>query len=198
MGQLSIHNAGTPMRGNPLVFILPAAIGVGLSFAASPNLRGAFGGALALLMLAIAISDAREFIIPNKFTATAFVLGLTFSAVFGDGPSVEAALTSLLRALLTAAPLFALLLIYQRWRGRPGLGLGDVKLAAVAGAWLDWFTIVAIIEVAAISALIGYGIWRFVLRRPIDNTTPLPFGLFLAPAIWAGWIGQALFLRLSF
>lgn len=186
------------MRGNPLVFILPAAIGVGLSFAASPNLRGAFGGALALLMLAIAISDAREFIIPNKFTATAFVLGLTFSAVFGDGPSVEAALTSLLRALLTAAPLFALLLIYQWWRGRPGLGLGDVKLAAVAGAWLDWFTIVATIEVAAISALIGYGIWRFVLRRPIDNTTPLPFGLFLAPAIWAGWIGQALFLRFSF
>jgi leader peptidase (prepilin peptidase)/N-methyltransferase len=99
------------------------------------------------------------------------------------------------RALLAAAPLLALLLIYQWWRGRPGLGLGDVKLAAVAGAWLDWFTIVATIELAALAALLGYAIWRFALRRPIDTTTPLPFGLFLAPAIWAGWVGQTLFAR---
>jgi leader peptidase (prepilin peptidase) / N-methyltransferase len=192
-GLFSVRDAGLLMRGNALLFFPLAALGAGTSFAASPDLRGAFGAVLALLMLAIAISDAREFIIPDKFSAAAFVLGVAFSAAFGDGAVVEAVLMSLLRALMTAAPFFALLLIYEWWRGRPGLGLGDVKLAAVAGAWLDWLTIVAAVEVAALAALLGYGIWRFVLRRPIDNTSPLPFGLFLAPAIWAGWLGQTLF-----
>ena len=32
--------------------------------------------------------------------------------------------------------------------------------------------------------------WRYVQRRPIVATTPLPFGLILAPAIWAGWLTQ--------
>jgi leader peptidase (prepilin peptidase)/N-methyltransferase len=193
MGLFSVRDAGVLMRGNALVFFPLAALGIGISLAVSPDLRGIFGAVLALLMLAIAISDAREFIVPDKFTAAAFLLGVAFSAVFRDGTVVEAVLMSLLRALLTAAPFLALLLIYEWWRGRPGLGLGDVKLAAVAGAWLDWFTIVATVEVAALAALLAYGIWRFVLRRPIDATSPLPFGLFLAPAIWAGWIGQTLF-----
>jgi leader peptidase (prepilin peptidase)/N-methyltransferase len=193
LGPFSVRDAGVLMRGNAPLFFPLAALGVGISFAASPDLRGVFGAALALLMLAIAISDAREFIIPDKFNAAAFVLGVAFSAAFSDGAAVEAILMSLLRALTTAAPFFALLLIYEWWRGRPGLGLGDVKLAAVAGAWLDWFTIVATVEVAALAALLAYGIWRFVLRRPMDTASPLPFGLFLAPAIWAGWLGQTLF-----
>jgi leader peptidase (prepilin peptidase)/N-methyltransferase len=180
------------MRGNPLIFILLAALGVGLSFAASPDLRGAFGGGLALLMLAIAISDAREFIVPDVFTATAFALGVISAGLFGHEAAGAAALTSLVRAAATAVPFLALMLLYEWWRGRRGLGLGDVKLAAVAGVWLDWFTIVAVIEVAALAALAAYGVWRFVMRRPIDAATPLPFGLFLAPAIWAGWIAEAI------
>jgi leader peptidase (prepilin peptidase)/N-methyltransferase len=180
------------MRGNALVFAALAALGVGLSFAASPNLHGAFGGALALLMLAIAISDAREFIVPDVFTATAFALGVISAGLFGHEGAGAAALTSLLRAAATAVPFLALMLLYEWWRGRRGLGLGDVKLAAVAGVWLDWFTIVAVIEVAALAALMAYGVWRFVLRRPISATTPLPFGLFLAPAIWAGWIAETI------
>ena len=39
---------------------------------------------------------------------------------------------------LRCASFFALRYGYARLRGRQGLGLGDVKLAFVAGAWLDW------------------------------------------------------------
>ena len=69
------------------------------------------------------------------------------AGLFGQGTAGEAALTSLLRAAATALPFLALMLLYEWWRGRRGLGMGDVKLAAVAGVWLDWFTIVAVIEV---------------------------------------------------
>ena len=186
------------MRGNVLVIVLIGALAVGLSFAASPGWRGAFGAALALLMLAIALSDLRHFIVPDALSGSAFVLGLIFAALFDDAPLTEAILTCLLRAAAAALPLLALMLFYEWWRGRPGLGLGDVKLAAVAGAWLDWFTIVGVIEVAALAALAAYVVWRYVLHRPIVATTPLPFGLFLAPAIWAGWLAEAALARYPF
>jgi leader peptidase (prepilin peptidase)/N-methyltransferase len=192
-----VRDAGSPVRSIVLP-ILIGALAVGLSFAASPDWRGVFGSALAVLMLAIAVSDIRHFTVPDALSASAFILGLIFAGLFDDAPLAEAILTCLLRAAAAALPLLALMLLYEWWRGRPGLGLGDVKLAAVAGAWLDWFTIVAVIEVAALSALAAYAVWRYVLHRPIVATTPLPFGLFLAPAIWAGWLAEAALARYPF
>jgi leader peptidase (prepilin peptidase) / N-methyltransferase len=179
------------MHRDALVIIVLGGLGALLSFAAEPNLRGAFGAALALLMLAIAANDLRHFIVPNVFTGTAFLLGLIAAALFGDPPWMQAVLIGVVRALATALPFLALMLFYEWWRGRPGLGLGDVKLAAVAGVWLDWITIVGAIEVAALTALAAYIVWRYVLHRPVAATTPLPFGLFLAPAIWCGWLAEA-------
>ncbi len=43
--------------------------------------------------------------------------------------------------------------LYRRLRGREGIGLGDVKLAGVAGAWLDWQSIPIAVEIAALAAL---------------------------------------------
>jgi leader peptidase (prepilin peptidase) / N-methyltransferase len=192
------RDVGMLVRGNVPVIVLIGALAVALSLVASPDLRGAFGAVLALLMLAIAVSDIRHFIIPDAVSATAFILGLFFAALFDDAPLSGAVLMCLLRAAAAALPLLALMLLYEWWRGRPGLGLGDVKLAAVAGAWLDWFTIIGVIEVAALAALMAYAVWRYVLRRPIASTTPLPFGLFLAPAIWAGWLAEAALARYQF
>jgi len=180
------------MRRDVPIIVALGVLSAGASLALSPDLRGAFGAALALLMLAIAVSDLHRFIVPNALTAAAFALALIFAVAFGDAPPAAAVLTALVRAAATALPLLALMLGYEWWRGRPGLGMGDVKLAAVAGAWLDWFTIVGVIEVAALAALAAYGVWRYLLRRPIAATTPLPFGLFLAPAIWGGWVAEVL------
>lgn len=179
--------------GKALPVVAPAGLlGIGASFAVSPNLQGAFGAALALLMLAIAVSDARHFLVPNVLTAPAFLLGLCFTVLFGGEPIVAAITVCLLRAMAAALPFLALMVLYQWLRGRPGLGMGDVKLAAVAGAWLDWFTIAMVIEVAALAALITYAVWRYLLHRPVTTTTRLPFGLFFAPAIWLGWVADAI------
>jgi leader peptidase (prepilin peptidase)/N-methyltransferase len=195
MDPSSTRDGGAPMRGGLLIIVLLGALGVGLSFAASPDLRGGFGSALALLMLAIAVSDLRRFIVPDAFTGTAFMLGVIVAGLFDGAPLGEAVMACLIRAGVTALPLLALMLVYEWWRGRPGLGLGDVKLAAVAGVWLDWLTIVAVIEIAALTALVAYGVWRYVLRRPVAASTPLPFGLFLAPAIWLGWLAETMVAR---
>jgi leader peptidase (prepilin peptidase) / N-methyltransferase len=89
-------------------------------------------------------------------------------------------------------PFLALMIGYRRWRGRDGLGLGDVKLAAVAGVWLNFVTIFVAIELAALSALAAYFVSGYLRNRPPRATALLPFGLFLAPAIWIGWLVEAM------
>ena len=82
-------------------------------------------------------------------------------------------------------------------RGREGLGLGDVKLAGVAGAWLDWATVPLAAEVAALAALGCYVVGRISTGRPISATNRMPFGFFLAPAIWLGWLFEVAVFELS-
>jgi len=77
-------------------------------------------------------------------------------------------------------------------RGREGIGLGDVKLAGVAGAWLDWPTIPLAIELVALVGLAVYLAIKITSGQPMRSTYRLPFGLFLAPAIWAGWVFETM------
>jgi leader peptidase (prepilin peptidase)/N-methyltransferase len=69
--------------------------------------------------------------------------------------------------------------------------MGDVKLAAVAGAWLDWFALAAAIEITVVAALGAYLVRHYVGKRPMRATHALPFGLYLAPSIWVAWLLQA-------
>jgi leader peptidase (prepilin peptidase)/N-methyltransferase len=69
--------------------------------------------------------------------------------------------------------------------------MGDVKLAAVAGAWLDWFALAAAIEITVVAALGAYLVRHYVGKRPMRATNALPFGLYLAPSIWVAWFLQA-------
>ena len=82
--------------------------------------------------------------------------------------------------------------VKERRVGGDGLGLGDIKLAAVAGAWLGLVTVFAVIELAALSALGAYFVSGYLRNRPPRATALLPFGLFLAPAIWIGWLVEAM------
>jgi leader peptidase (prepilin peptidase) / N-methyltransferase len=164
------------------------------SVAAAPAVNGLLGAGLALLMLAIAVTDARRFIIPNVLTAAGFVLGLVHAGVQVPNMVVEAAAFAALRGAALALAFLALRVIYAWLRGRQGLGLGDVKLAGVAGAWLDWLTIPIAIEIAALAALTIYLLRYHVVGRPIRATSRLPFGLFLAPTIWLCWLLEATLL----
>ncbi len=58
----------------------------GASLSAARGAQGWFGAALALLMLAIAVIDARSLLIPNRLSLAAFLLGL---AAAGLGASPE-------------------------------------------------------------------------------------------------------------
>lgn len=172
-----------------LLFYAALVVSVAVSLAVAPDVNGAFGAALAALMLPIAAVDARKFIIPDPLVGAALAVGLLRAGLGGDATEFVRAL---LRAGVSAAAFLLVMLGYQALRHRRGMGLGDVKLAAVAGAWLDWLTVAAVIEVAALSAIAIYLLRSFLRHRPLRSRAALPFGLFLAPAIWLGWLAEAM------
>lgn len=159
------------------------------SLVVAPGIPGILGAGLALTMLAIAAIDARHYMIPDELTIAATVIGLLQALVVGaSGTRLEALGLALVRGLFLAAALLVLREAYYRLRKRQGLGLGDVKLSAVAGVWLGWDLVPVAIEIAALSAIAAYLLRQLVLRRPVSTTARLPFGLFLAPSIWVAWL----------
>lgn len=179
----------------PLVLSFALLVGVFVSLVTAPAAEGLYGAFLAALMLAIAANDARHYLIPNELTGAAFALALLRAAAFVPDVGAEALLWPVARAVVVALPLLLLMLAYRYWRGRDGLGLGDVKLAAVSGAWLDLATVAAVIELAALLAIGAYVANAALYRRSLRGTAFLPFGLFLAPSIWIGWLGETWYLN---
>jgi leader peptidase (prepilin peptidase)/N-methyltransferase len=158
--------------------------------AVAPGAAGWFGAGLALLMLAIAVVDGQRFLIPDSLNAAALTLGIVRCVVLEQGAAALA--DAALRTASLALLFLVLRLMYQRLRGRQGIGLGDVKLAGVAGAWLGWSILPIAVEIAALSALCVYALRRYILRRPLRSTSRVPFGLYFAPAIWIGWLLQTM------
>ena len=171
---------------------LVATAAVAGSLAASPDVHGVLGAGLALLMLAVAVIDAQSFIIPNELTAAALALALVSAGLQDPSGLIDGVVWSVVRGAALAGCFLAVRAVYRLIREREGLGLGDVKLAAVAGAWLGWTTMPIAVEIAALVALAAYALSRIVGGRPLRATGRLPFGLFLAPAIWLCWLLETL------
>jgi leader peptidase (prepilin peptidase)/N-methyltransferase len=169
---------------------LIGAVGVGVvwaSFAIAPGWLGFVGSALGLLTLAIAAIDRRRFVIPDQLNALAFITGLIAAALDGGVSEAEAVTNSILRAVVMFGIFFSFRAGYRSFRGREGMGLGDVKLAAVAGVWLDWTDLPIAVDIAALSAL-AWVLCNRAIGKAWKLTEKLPFGLFFAPAVWACWL----------
>jgi leader peptidase (prepilin peptidase)/N-methyltransferase len=188
----------TKCRAEEVATVIVAGASVAASVTFVPDARGIAGSGLALLMIAIATADARRFVIPDELTAAALGLGFLSAAIQTTDAVAQALALTALRGGALALAFLSLRAFYWRIRGRVGIGLGDVKLAGVAGAWLDWLTIPVAIEIATLGALMAFIVRRFYFGQPIRSTTRLPFGLFFAPAIWVGWMIETTALPLPF
>ena len=145
------------------------------------------GFALALLMLAIAVSDWRSYRVPDRLTAAALALRAIDLLVAPSGPRGEVLADAALRAGTMAALFYLFRLAYSRLRKREGLGLGDVKLAAVAGAWVDWRLAPYVVEAAALFGLALVLVRSRKAGSALRGDLKLPFGVGFAPAIFLGW-----------
>jgi len=186
-----LENGGGPKaRTGILEALLIGVAGFGTvlaSVTAAPGRLGAAGAALAALTLAIAVVDRRRLVIPDQLNALALIVGLATAGLTSEAPPAEAILNALLRAGLMFGAFFVFRAGYARVRGIEGMGLGDVKLAAVAGVWLNWADLPIAVDIAALSALASALLGR-VSGKEYGLAAKLPFGAFFAPAIWICWL----------
>ena len=163
------------------------------SFAVFPLRIALVSCLLGWTMLAIAVVDARRFIIPDVLSLPAIPVGLLASGRLLEPAAAEIVrIDHVIGMLAGGLGLWLVRAVYFRVRGREGLGLGDVKLAAAAGAWIGWQSLSDVILLAAVLALslvIALGLLR---GKELSAAARVPFGCFLAPSIWLVWALGAL------
>jgi leader peptidase (prepilin peptidase)/N-methyltransferase len=138
---------------------------------------------LGWVLLALGWIDAEHLILPDLLTLPLIPAGLAWAWL--EDPD-----TLLDRAAGAATGYAAFRLIevtYRRLRGRDGLGEGDAKLLAGAGAWLGWQGLGPVVLTAAVGGLLTAAGARLAGRK-IEATTQIPFGPFLAGAFWLVWL----------
>jgi leader peptidase (prepilin peptidase)/N-methyltransferase len=143
---------------------------------------------LAWAMLAVAAIDARYLIVPDVLSLPAIPAGLLASGNLLDpssGGLVD--IDHVVGAVAGGVSLWLVRAAYYSLRRREGLGLGDAKLAAAAGAWTGWQGLSPVLLLAAALALSFIMVLTVLRRAPLPATTKVPFGAFLAPSVWVVW-----------
>jgi len=151
---------------------------------------------LTLSLIVITFIDLEHFIIPNVITFPGIIIGLAYNLLITDWglllkiiprldfgnifyivPKVPA-LNSLSGIIVGGGSLLLIAYLYQIIRKREGMGMGDVKLLAMLGAFLGvngvFFTIL-------ISSLVGSVIGIIlILKQRGDMRLALPYGPFIS------------------
>jgi leader peptidase (prepilin peptidase)/N-methyltransferase len=183
------------------------------------------------LLLGLVFTDAETHLLPDKLTLPGLALGIAWSLLVAvPGPlgfyydrSASPALLSLGDALIGAAVgagfIYGTAAIYLRLRGAEGMGMGDVKLMAMVGAFLGAALTLFVLITASVlggfyGAMIVLNIFRKRLsryRRGPSRSSPvarawraaslslryyeMPFGVLLgSTALFALFAGQRILI----
>jgi leader peptidase (prepilin peptidase)/N-methyltransferase len=170
----------------PIVELLTAAMFALSMWAYGPGVllasRLIFGVAL-IVLFAI---DLEHHLLPNAITLPGIVVGFAFS--FYTEPGWVASLIGLLAG---GGVLYAIAEAYYRIRHEEGLGMGDVKMLAMIGAFLGWKLMIVTLMMASFSGTF-VGLILIASKRG-GMKYALPFGTFLAlGAALAATVGPAL------
>ncbi len=150
--------------------------------------RAAVSCLLGWTVLAIAGYDAENFIIPDILSLPLIPAGLIAVWLLnGVEPERAPVLEHIAAAIVSGGLLYVVRQVYYFWRGREGLGLGDVKLGAAAGAWTGLEGISNVLLLACVLAISCVALLALYKKSSVTATTAVPFGIFLGPSIWVIW-----------
>jgi leader peptidase (prepilin peptidase)/N-methyltransferase len=125
------------------------------------------------ILIALFAIDLEHHLLPNALTLPGIVVGFAFS-LFAE-PGWQA---SLIGILAGGGALFGIAEAYYRVRHEEGLGMGDVKMLAMVGAFLGWKLALVTLMMASLAGSV-VGMLLIVSRRGTMKYA-LPFGTFLA------------------
>ena len=126
-------------------------------------------------LLVITFIDLDHRIIPDVISLPGTILGLAFSFV----PGFPRPMDSAIGVAIGAGFLFLILYAYEKIMGEEGMGLGDVKLLAMIGAFLGWQALPVTVLVSSLTGSI-VGVGYALIKGESVRKFPVPFGPFLA------------------
>ncbi|MEZ5897496.1 MAG: A24 family peptidase [Parvularculaceae bacterium] len=122
-------------------------------------------------LLALGVIDLETGYLPDALTLPLIALGL--------GANAAALFTPLPAAIIGAGLGYgafrAIDIVFQRVRGREGLGQGDAKLLAAIGAWGGWTALPFVVFIGA-SATLAVVTAKRVTGGAVDDQSEIPFG----------------------
>ena len=134
-------------------------------------------------LLALAVIDARDGILPDVLTLPLIPVGLALAYLEDPALLVPHAIGA-----VAGFASFALLRwLYRALRGRDGLGLGDVKLLTAAGAFLSWEGLPSVVLIGALFGL-ATALVVALLGRRLALDQRLAFGPGLCVGFWLVWL----------
>ncbi len=157
--------------GWPIVELITAAMFAGAFWHYGPTPLFAARVVLGCALIALFAIDYAHRLLPNAITLPGIAVGFAFSFIAPPGwwsSFLGIALGGGL-PLITAE-------VYYRLRGIEGLGMGDVKMLAMIGAFLGWQAMLMTLMIASIAGSLVGGI---LLLRGAGMKHTLPFGTFL-------------------
>ena len=130
--------------------------------------------------------DLEHQILPNTITLPGIAIGLIFSFIAPPGWR-----SSLIGIVIGGGSLYGIAAAYYLVRREEGLGMGDVKMLAMIGAFLGWKAVLVTLVLSSFSgALLGLAL--IAVQRG-SMRLALPFGTFLAlGALAAMFVGDPL------
>jgi len=138
-----------------------------------------FGGWLLL----IAIIDAEHFWLPDILTLPLGITGLIVAAVMAPAVLADRAIGVIIGFCVLAG----LAALYERLRGRRGLGGGDARMLAAVGAWVGWQGLPSVLLIGSVAGLVVVLVMAVRGQKPRADVR-LPFGTFMALGAWVTWL----------
>lgn len=141
---------------------------------------------LATALVVLFMIDLEHQILPNAITLPGVAVGFAFSWLAPPGP-----VDSLIGIVVGGGVLYAIAFGYYLVRKEEGMGMGDVKMLAMIGAFLGWRAVLVTLVLSSFAgAVIGVGM--MALQRGTLRYA-LPFGTFLSlGALAAMLVGEQL------
>jgi leader peptidase (prepilin peptidase) / N-methyltransferase len=152
----------------PLVEALTGVLFAGAAYEFGLGLDLLSALALILALIALAGTDLEHRLLPNAIVGPAALVGFTLSVL--DSP--ERWWVYLVSALAVAGGLFALAFAYPG-----GMGMGDVKMGGMLGAFLGPYAALAVFLGALCGAITG---GLLMAAGKMQRRHALPFGVFMA------------------
>lgn len=178
-----LHDGADHARGIGRIGTMLGALAVAAwSLAVFPGWLAWASAALGWTLLALAEVDRRRLVLPDALVLPLIPAGLAVIWAIAPVRLADAALG----AVLGYASLATLAWIHRRLRGREGLGLGDAKLFAAAGAWTTWAGLPSVLLLAGVAGL-AFALLTRARGGTLRGEDALPLGAFMAPAIWLVW-----------